>query len=110
MSANTKKNKRLHIPIKDINMQNRIKKVMEVEGLTYEQLCQKYFKLPDDEFETINTHFIKAKKILYSKLHDKNLSMFIDLVWVIIIKTAKNEFDIKAFHEKMVEEFTKYKK
>lgn len=99
---------RMHIPVRDIAFQKRIKEVMAAENLSYEELVQKYFKLPQDDLHAIHEQHEKVNKMLYSRFTNQDISDLMNMVWGIIVCAAKDQFDIKMFNKMLEQDFDKY--
>lgn len=93
----TTKDKRLHIPVKDQQLQKRIKSVLITQGITYERLLELYLKLPNKgDLDALQHKFssIRVPYLSYIGVNDKQSGHeLVSYLWVILAKTALREFD-----------------
>lgn len=85
--------KRKHIFISDRNLQEKIDQVKHVEDLTYDEIFAKYLNLPDGDL-AIYEKYLETQKLLERAYHNSKLKSLSELLWVLLIKSAKGEYDI----------------
>lgn len=93
------KDDRMFIPIKSKQTQNQIRTVMKASGLTYEQLIEKYLKMPyAGDLELLENKHKDVKKLYEEYVCEANKHYTHELfeyIWVILAQTALGGCDSK---------------
>lgn len=93
------KDDRMFIPIKSKQTQNQIRTVMKASGLTYEQLIEKYLKMPyAGDLELLANKHKDTKKLYEEYVCEANQHCAHELfeyIWVILAQTALGGCDSK---------------
>lgn len=91
------KNERLFVPIKNKLTQHQIKTVMDASGMTYEQLIDKYLKLPNTgDLELLECKHEDVKTLYKEYVCEENKKCTHELfehIWVILANTALGDYD-----------------
>ncbi len=98
------KDRRMHGVIKKPELQERIKKKMKDEDLTFEQYLEKYLKdYTDPDFDLYKKYEeIESALILRYRKDDPHhkLRILMELFWSFIILSAKGKYDLdKLLHD-----------
>jgi len=92
------KDPRIFIPLKDPAMQGFIKNALKQEGMTYEKLMHRYFKMPDtaEQLDILHNKFDGVvegySNLVPAEAHD-DAEAFMSYMWVLIAKTANGSLD-----------------
>lgn len=99
-----KNNARMHIVVKDMNLQSRIHKIMEDQEISHEQLLERYLKLPH-EGDLNGLHkkyeqFTKFTKKHIVKSKDVNdIELLMSHIWAVIANVVEGVYDSQKVSE-----------
>jgi hypothetical protein len=86
--------KKKHIIFYDKELGDNLDDLKKFEGITYDELLKKYLKLPKTD-DLIQMKFEDVRDLLIHKYKNEDIYELMSLLWIIAIKSAQGEFDIK---------------
>lgn len=86
--------KKKHIIFYDEKIWKQLKEIKKSEGITYDEFFRKYLKLPDTDV-LIRLNFDEVEDMLIKKYRNEDLKELMELVWILLIKSANGEYDIR---------------
>ncbi len=87
--------KKKHIFLYDIENQKKLEELRKLfPGLTYDEIFREHLKLPTTD-EVLNERYKEIAKLLSGKYKDEKLMDLMLLFWVMLMKCAKGEYDIR---------------
>ncbi|MGZ8509243.1 MAG: hypothetical protein ACXWV6_04325 [Chitinophagaceae bacterium] len=96
-----KPDKRKHIFLSNNDLIEKLERVKHIEKISFDEVLEKYLKLPESE-DIIHDEFIDVEKLIvqaYGKkdqeFKQQKLRILMELFWVLIIQSAKGNFDIE---------------
>lgn len=80
--------------IRDPWLQERIKERIRLENVTFEELLERYLTFPEDADDFVSKSYTEVVNLVVKVYQRPKLRELMSVLWVLIMKCAKNEYDI----------------
>lgn len=87
------KRQKKHISFYDPEIWKKLNEIKKSEDLTYDELLKKYLKLPETD-KLILIKYEEIRDLLVEKHKNKDIFELMNIIWILIIKSANGEYDI----------------
>ena len=94
MSTKNIRKKRMHGIIKDPQLQEQIRKVMEERNCTFEQLVKREINFSKDPDNDIHLQYQEIESSIFRRYKKQNLVVLMELFWDYTLNAAKGKYDL----------------
>ncbi len=95
----------MHGVISDPDLQERIRERQNYEGISFEELLQKYLTFPEDASDLLGKQYWSVAELVIKVYKKPKLRKLLEYIWVLIIKSAKGEYDIDRILHNLSSDF-----